>query len=428
MNKRLSKEQVKTLALSSLGGTLEFYDFIIFVFFASYFSHHFFPSTLSPFWQELNTYGAFAAAYLARPLGGVVMAHFGDKFGRKNMFMLSILLMVIPTFALAVIPTYETIGYGAPIALLLVRIFQGMAIGGELPGAWVFVREHSEDNKKGLFIGLLTSSVVGGILLGCLVALIMQFNFTTEELKDWGWRVPFALGGVFGIISLYLRRYLNETPVFKEMQKSDSLVKLPIKDVIENHRFGIFISILVTWVLTACVVVFLLIAPNFVKAVMKLNPVDNTFLQMYGILAMMIGCVLTGFLSDKFGISRICKIFAILWGVFGALYFYELYIAKDLTLLIVFYLLATLSAGIMNFTPLIMVEIFPAKIRYSGISFSYNLAYAIAGFITPILLPFLNKVAISENPPFLYQIGGGAYIILVAFVAFITACLVSKRM
>lgn len=427
MSKTLSKEEVKTLALSSLGGTLEFYDFIIFVFFATYFSHHFFPATLSPFWQELNTYGAFAAAYLARPLGGVVMAHFGDKFGRKNMFMLSILLMVIPTFALAIIPTYETIGYGAPIALLLVRIFQGMALGGELPGAWVFVREHSEDNKKGLFIGLLTSSVVGGILLGCIVALIMQLNFTNEELKDWAWRIPFALGGVFGIISLYLRRYLNETPVFKQMQKSDSLVKLPIKEVLNDYRFGIFISMLITIVLTACVLVFLLISPNYVKVVMNVESVDNTLIQMAGIFAMMIGCVLTGFLSDKFGISKICKIFAILWGVFGGLYFYELYIAKDLTLLIVFYLLATLSAGIMNFTPLIMLECFPAKIRFSGISFSYNLAYAIAGAYTPVLIVMLNKIAVEKSEPLL-SLGGGVYTILIAIVAFITACLVSKRM
>lgn len=428
MKQGFSKEEVKTLALSSLGGTLEFYDFIIFVFFASYFSHHFFPSTLSEFWQELNTYGAFAAAYLARPLGGVVMAHFGDKFGRKNMFMLSILLMVIPTFALAIIPTYETIGYAAPIALLIIRIFQGMAIGGELPGAWVFVREHSNDNQKGLFIGLLTSSVVGGILLGCIVALIMQLNYTTEELKEWAWRVPFALGGIFGIISLYLRRYLNETPVFKKMQSSNSLVKLPIKEVFNEHKFGIIISIMITWVLTACVVVFVLIMPNFAKVVLNIEPVTNTTIQMSGIIAMMLGCISTGYLSDKFGIGRICKIFAILWAILGTAYFYEVYIHKDMTLFKITYFLACFSAGIMNFTPLIMLEIFPARIRYSGISFSYNLAYAAAGFITPILLPLLNKAALSEGVNPIFSLGGAVYIVAVAILAFITACLINKKM
>ncbi|WP_267523553.1 MFS transporter [Campylobacter sp. MG1] len=426
MTKKLNKEEVKTLALSSLGGTLEFYDFIIFVFFAGYFQHHFFPLE-NEFWQEMNTYGAFAAAYLARPLGGVAMAHFGDKFGRKNMFMLSILLMVIPTFALAFIPTYETIGYAAPVLLLLVRIFQGMAIGGELPGAWVFVREHSEDSKKGLFIGLLTSSVVGGILLGSIVALIMTLNYTKAELSDWAWRIPFALGGVFGIVSIYLRRYLNETPVFQKMQKDSMLVKLPIKEVLNNYKFSIFISILITWVLTACVVVFVLLMPNFALKILKLEPVTNTLIQMFGIFSMMIGCISTGYLSDKFGISKICKIFALCWAIFGSFYFYEVYIHQNFNLFVVSYLLSCFFAGIMNFTPLIMLESFPAKIRYSGISFSYNLAYAIAGAITPPLLVFLNSKAL-EKSLLVYNLGGAIYIVFIAIIAFITAILVQKKM
>ena len=146
----LSRGELKTLGLSSLGGILEFYDFIIVFFFAKIISQHFFPAGIGEFWAMLNTYGTFAAGYLARPLGGVVMAHFGDKFGRKNMFMLSIALMVIPTFSLAVIPTYETIGYAAPLFLILVRICQGIAIGGELPGAWVFIHEHAPATRTPL--------------------------------------------------------------------------------------------------------------------------------------------------------------------------------------------------------------------------------------------------------------------------------------
>jgi len=149
----LSRGELKTLGLSSLGGILEFYDFIIVFFFAKIISQHFFPAGIGEFWAMLNTYGTFAAGYLARPLGGVVMAHFGDKFGRKNMFMLSIALMVIPTFSLAVIPTYETIGYAAPLFLILVRICQGIAIGGELPGAWVFIHEHAPAGHKNAFVG-----------------------------------------------------------------------------------------------------------------------------------------------------------------------------------------------------------------------------------------------------------------------------------
>lgn len=237
----LSRGELKTLGLSSLGGILEFYDFIIVFFFAKIISQHFFPAGIGEFWAMLNTYGTFAAGYLARPLGGVVMAHFGDKFGRKNMFMLSIALMVIPTFSLAVIPTYETIGYAAPLFLILVRICQGIAIGGELPGAWVFIHEHAPAGHKNAFVGFLTGCVTGGILLGSFVALLMNFIYTPAELSDWAWRVPFVIGGVFGLISIYLRRFLQETPVFKKMRESKALAKFPLEEVVKTSRFGIWI-------------------------------------------------------------------------------------------------------------------------------------------------------------------------------------------
>ncbi|EAJ1270301.1 MFS transporter, partial [Campylobacter lari] len=190
MLKTLKRKDYKTLSLSSLGGALEFYDFVIFVFFANYISRNFFPNDMGDFWKLLNTYGAFAAGYLARPLGGIVMAHFGDKFGRKKMFMLSILLMVLPTFSLAFIPTFESIGYLAPIFLLLVRIAQGVAIGGELPGAWVFVKEHAPDGKDGFCISAINASMAFGILLGCAVALVINHCFEQESIYDYAWRIP----------------------------------------------------------------------------------------------------------------------------------------------------------------------------------------------------------------------------------------------
>ena len=223
----LNKQEWKTLGLSSLGGVLEFYDFIIVFFFAKIISEHFFPAGIGEFWALLNTYGTFAAGYLARPLGGVVMAHFGDRFGRKNMFMLSIALMVIPTFSLAIVPTYETIGYAAPLLLILVRICQGIAIGGELPGAWVFIHEHAPAGLKNTYLGILTGSVTAGILLGSVVTLAMNFIYTQPELHDWAWRVPFVLGGIFGLISIYLRRFLQETPVFQKMRSSKVLARFP---------------------------------------------------------------------------------------------------------------------------------------------------------------------------------------------------------
>ncbi len=141
-NRRLNRQDYKTLTLAALGGALEFYDFIIFVFFAAVVGDLFFPADMPEWLRLVQTFGIFAAGYLARPLGGIVMAHFGDLVGRKKMFTLSILLMALPTLAMGLLPTYASIGIAAPLLLLLMRVLQGAAIGGEVPGAWVFVAEH----------------------------------------------------------------------------------------------------------------------------------------------------------------------------------------------------------------------------------------------------------------------------------------------
>lgn len=139
---RLKPQDYKTLALAALGGALEFYDFIIFVFFAAVIGEIFFPSDIPEWLRQLQTFAIFAAGYLARPLGGIIMAHFGDKVGRKKMFSLSILLMALPTLAMGALPGWDAIGLAAPLLMLLMRMLQGAAIGGEVPGAWVFVAEH----------------------------------------------------------------------------------------------------------------------------------------------------------------------------------------------------------------------------------------------------------------------------------------------
>ena len=417
----LSRGELKTLGLSSLGGILEFYDFIIVFFFAKIISQHFFPAGIGEFWAMLNTYGTFAAGYLARPLGGVVMAHFGDKFGRKNMFMLSIALMVIPTFSLAVIPTYETIGYAAPLFLILVRICQGIAIGGELPGAWVFIHEHAPAGHKNAFVGFLTGCVTGGILLGSFVALLMNFIYTPAELSDWAWRVPFVIGGVFGLISIYLRRFLQETPVFKKMRESKALAKFPLEEVVKTSRFGIWISMFITWVLTGCIVVFILLMPGFVGGVLGFSPFETTYFQMGGLVCIVSSCWLTGRLADKHNPSTLCILFSAGFAVSSVAFFSLLYTAAPVVSEVVLAYFATCCfAGIMNFCPIFMCDVFPARIRFSGISFAYNIAYALSGAFTPQLSFALHAYA-KTHPDTLGAMGLSAYIVFLALVSIGTA-------
>ena len=427
-HKGFNKKELKILALSSLGGTLEFYDFIIFVFFANIISIHFFPENLSDTWKLIHAYGIFAAGYLARPLGGIFMAHFGDKFGRKNVFMLSILLMVIPTFALAFVPGFEHIGYLAPIILLVIRIAQGIAVGGELPGAWVFIQEHAPTKQKNLYISLLCASVTAGIFLGALVYLLIYTIFSEEEVKNWAWRVAFGIGGVFGIISVYLRKFLEETPVFLQMKNDNALLSFPLKELFKrkNSSFAITVSMLSTWVLTACILLFVLQLPNFVADVLKFNPFEKTYFQILGLCCLIFCIVLIGFLSDKFSPYKVCIVFCIGFGVFSFLFVKEFYsLHTNINLLLLYYALSCFFSGIMTCCPIFMSDVFEAKFRFSGISFSYNIAYAISGYFTPQLAVFLHILSM-QNKGEILSLSLSFYTIFICFIG-ILGSLLSKR-
>jgi MFS family permease len=226
----LTANDYKTLWLATLGGSLEFYDFIIFVFFANIIGELFFPPE-SPAWvRQFQTFGIFAAGYLARPLGGIVMAHAGDLRGRRQMFTLGIFLMGLSTFGVGLLPTYANMGTWAPILLLLFRVLQGVAIGGEVPGAWVFVSEHVPTSRVGLACGILTGGLTGGILLGSLVATGLNLLMSPVQCAAYGWRIPFLLGGAFGLLSVYLRRLLSETPVFEDLKARRALAaEMPLR-------------------------------------------------------------------------------------------------------------------------------------------------------------------------------------------------------
>lgn len=419
----LTTKDIKTLFLASLGGMLETYDFMIFAFFASVLSLVFFPVS-DPFWAIINTYGTFAAGYFARPLGGIIMAHFGDKYGRKKIFFISILLMVLPTFALAFLPTFNSIGYFAPVFLLSIRILQGIAMGGEFPGAFVFVYEHIPKQHRGFGIGIMSAATLFGILLGAIVTLVIYSNFTQMQIVDFIWRVPFVLGGIFGIVAVMLRRYLEETPVFKEMQAKRALSKLPIKNIFTSYKKEVVYSMLATWISAVYTIVFIIFTPNFSQEVLHISKPMVTYMQISGILSMAVGLILSGILSDKFGIARIMSIFALfsiiaLFTFFSHFYgFQSLHIAQaSFELLWVLYIIAALSLGFGTFVHLSILKSFSPNIRLSGFSTSYNLAYAIFGGLTIYITPILHAK---------YPFGIPIYLIIVGIVALGLSVYVAK--
>ncbi|MDM0045431.1 MFS transporter [Variovorax dokdonensis] len=381
----LDARDYKTLALSALGGTLEFYDFVIYVFFATVLSALFFPVDMPDWLRQLQTFGIFAAGYLARPLGGIVIAHFGDRLGRKRMFSLSIFLMAAPTLVIGLLPTYAAIGVAAPLLLLAMRILQGAAIGGEMPGAWVFVAEHVPSQRYGLGVGTLTAGITGGILLGSLVAVAINAHFSAEQIHDHAWRIPFILGGVFGLVSVYLRRFLHETPVFKELaQRRRQDAELPIKTVLRDHRGAALYVGLLTWVLSAAIVVVVLYTPTYLQKVHHVPATLALQANCLATLTLTLGCILVGWATDRFGTRAVMLVG---WaGLFASSYLFYTSLPGNSASLVWQYGLVGLFVGTIATVPIAGVRAFPAAVRFSGLSFAYNMSYAIFGGLTPIVL------------------------------------------
>lgn len=381
----LSRGELRTLALAALGGALEYYDFIIFVFLAAPIGRLFFPPDTPDWLRLLQTWSLFAAGYLARPLGGVIMAHFGDRSGRKQMFTLSVFLMAVPTLLIGLLPTYADIGYAAPLALLLMRLLQGAAVGGEVPGAWTFVAEHVPERRIGFACGTLTSGLTVGILLGSLIAGAVNNVYSAAELQAWAWRIPFLVGGAFGFLAVFLRRLLAETPVFEELRRRRALVEgLPLKVVLAGHGRAVLVSMLLTWVLTAGIVVVILMTPTLLAQLYALAPARTLTANTFATLGLCLGCVAYGLLADRIGAAR-----ALLLGcaaLFAATYALYLGVGRAPEYLFALYALAGFCVGVVGVIPALLVAAFPPAVRFSGISFAYNVAYAIFGGLTPLVV------------------------------------------
>ncbi|NSZ58204.1 MFS transporter [Agrobacterium tumefaciens] len=404
----LNSQDYKTLGLSALGGALEFYDFIIFVFFATVIGHLFFPPEMPDWLVMIQTFGIFAAGYLVRPLGGIVLAHYGDRYGRKRVFAFSILLMALSTLGMALMPTYATIGVAAPILLIILRMLQGAAIGGEVPGAWTFVAEHVPFRRVGLACGFLTSGLSFGIMLGSLIAFAINSLFTPEDVAGYAWRIPFLLGGIFGLIAVYLRRWLEETPIFMEMKKSKSLTdKLPLGLVLKHHMRGVIISALLTWVLSAAIVVTTLMTATFLQKLYGYTPTQALAGTSFGTLFLIFGVIIAGALIDRIGSGLFFMGASIFFGI--ATFTFYSYAGTSLQTMFVLYGVMGLSVGMAGAVPYVMVRAFPASVRFSGLSFAYNVSYAVFGGLTPIGV----TTALAINP-----MAHAWYLVFIAVLAF----------
>lgn len=385
------------LLLAAAGGALEFYDFVIFIFLADVIGTLFFPPGLAPGFVTLQTFGIFATGYIFRPLGGVVLAHFGDLFGRKRVFAFSILLMALSTLAVAFLPTYRTIGYAAPISLVLLRMLQGIAIGGEVPGAWTFVAEHVSVRRMGIGCALVGVGLNLGTIMGLATTAAVTALLSPDDVLSYGWRLPFLLGGVFGVIGVYLRKRLRETPIFSALRAQKLLVlELPLGVVIRDYPAGIFVSIICTWILSAVIVVFTLMIPTILQQLHHVGREQALLASVIGTISLTIGVIIAGAILDRIGPAKLF----VLGGLLLAIGDTMLYAAEWIDGRYIDGISAVvglLAGAVIGAVPVTMVRCFPPPVRFTGVSFSYNISYALCGGLTPVLVAVFLTLGLAPH-------------------------------
>ncbi|MFZ2314802.1 MAG: MFS transporter [Gammaproteobacteria bacterium] len=407
----ITNQHRRLLILSSLGGALEYFDFIIYILLAPLIEKIFFAYN-DAYIASLKTLAIFSLGYLLRPLGGMIFSSLGDKYGRKTIFLLTITLMAIPSFAISLLPTPAQIGSLSPILLLIFRMMQGLALGGEIPAAITFVAEHTQTTKRSLALSTLFLGINIGLLLGSLLLALLTSTLSSSEMLTVGWRIPFFIGGVFGLIALFLRRHLHETGAFATLKKQD-IARIPLLVVLKSAWRNVLLGMALVSAGAVSVFVYLY-WPHYLSEYMHYDYSQLIRITTISTLICSIVMLLGGYLADKIGPRQFyLKITAAL-----ALLAYPLFLlfsSNNMTLVLVAYALFSILFGMLpGAYCAILSTLFPTPIRYSGIALSFNLAYAILGGLSPLICTYIIHRFDSILAP-------AYYIILMAVISWI-AC------
>jgi metabolite-proton symporter len=368
---------------SAIGTTIEWYDFFIYGTAAAVvFGPQFFPRA-SELAGTLAAFLTFAVGFIARPLGGIVMGHFGDRLGRKSMLVWSLMLMGLSTFGIGLLPNYSQVGVWAPALLVTLRFIQGVALGGEWGGAVLMSVEHAPRQRRGFFGSFVALGVPGGIILSNLVFLIAAIVVTPEQFAAWAWRIPFLASAALVIVGLYVRLGLSESPVFAEVQKAGGERRMPILDVMRSDARTVLLAagsyIGISGLGYIVIVYFVSYATNQLGV-----PLTTTLaLLLLAAVVFAISIVVFAIWSDRFGRRRVMQ-----WGCAGlvlwSLVFFPLADTKSVPLIALALCgMLLLQGAYMGPQPAVFSELFPASIRYSGASLSLTLATIFGGALAP---------------------------------------------
>lgn len=370
------KSRIFAIVGASSGNLVEWFDFYVYAFCAIYFAPAFFPSD-DPTVQLLNTAGVFAAGFLMRPIGGWIFGRLADRHGRKNSLMISVLMMCAGSLLIACLPTYSSIGTWAPALLLFARLVQGLSVGGEYGTTATYMSEVALRGQRGFFASFQYVTLIGGQLLAVLVVVILQQLLTEEELRAWGWRIPFVVGAVAALISLMLRRSLKETSSVETRQDKEAG---SISGLFRNHAAA-FITVLgYTAGGSLIFYTFTTYMQKYLLNTAGMNAKSASFVMTGALFLFMILQPLFGMLSDRIGRRNSMLLF----GALGTLFTVPLLMAlKTVTSPFMAFVLVTLALCIVSFytsiSGLVKAEMFPPQVRALGVGLAYAVANAVFG-------------------------------------------------
>ncbi|WP_375779405.1 MFS transporter [Bradyrhizobium sp. ma5] len=371
-------EQIKVLALCGVGGAIELYEFIIFVMLTPYLSQAFFPASTPEWLRTIQTLAIFAIGYFVRPIGGIVIAMLGDTLGRKRMFSLTIVLMAIPTLLIGILPTYQQVGLVAPVLLLVCRMAQGLSLGGEIPGAVVFVAEHVPFKRMGFACSLVGAGAALGLFLGAFTIGILTSLSDPQTMASWLWRVAFVIGGAIGLIAGYVRHYVEETPVFQAMRQQGRLAsRVSFTKLFVESRGQLLGGLAISFMTAAVPPVLLLYPPIYMRSVLHFDASVVQNAQTIGTIALAVGSIVGGYLTDGFGAVRTYVLYAV--GLVIAAYLLVTGIQSGPQYLGVWYALVGFFGGISALGYYFIIQAFSPQVRITGLSVPYNVASAVGG-------------------------------------------------
>ena len=392
------KRRLKNIFGGSIGNLIEWYDFYVYNSFALYFAK-FFSNSKDPTAQFLTVFGIYAIAFFIRPVGGILLGAYADRSGRRAALTLSVMLMCVGSAIICVIPTYQQIGVGAPILLLLARLLQGLSLGGEYATSATYLSEMAVSKHRGFYSSFQYVTLIGGQVLAALVLLIMQGLFTAAQLESWGWRVPFAIGALCAVYGLHLRRNLDETPDF--LAAKTTARRNPLAEVFRHPRELLLVFGLTAGG-TAAFYTFSTYMPTFLANTVKLPREQANLLSFITLFCFAAMQPVLGAISDRLGRKPVLLWFGIAGTVFTYWIMTTMAQTHDFTGILLLLLFALLIvSGYTSINAVVKAELFPAEVRALGVGLPYAVAASIFGGTAPYIA-LLFKDQGNESWFFIY--------------------------